>query len=67
MPQKKKKSKNILIYDKLSYICKTKCHIMKEKIFSIIVSILEKIVLDLLDNGKLDGSNGNPKNEKPPL
>lgn len=40
---------------------------MKEKIFSIIVSILEKIVLDLLDNGKLDGSNGNPKNEKPPL
>lgn len=39
---------------------------MKAQIFIIIVSILEKIVLDLLDNGKLDGSNGSPKFENPP-
>lgn len=39
---------------------------MKEQIFKIIVSILEKIVLDLLDNGKLDNSTGNPKIENPP-
>ena len=50
----------------MSYICKTKCHIMKEKLVLIIVSILERIVLDLLDNGKLDNSTGNPKNVKPP-
>ena len=43
----------------MSYIWKTKCRIMKDKLVLIIVSILERIVLDLLDNGKLDNSNGN--------
>lgn len=39
---------------------------MKDKLVLIIVSILERIVLDLLDNGKLDNSAGSPKIENPP-
>ena len=29
---------------------------MKEQIFNIALKIIEKIITDLLDNGKLDGS-----------
>ena len=41
-------------------------HTMKEQIFKLALEIISKIVLDLLDNGKLDNSNS-PKNlENPP-
>lgn len=35
---------------------------MKDQIYKLILEIITKIVNDLLDNGKLDGSNSNPKN-----
>ena len=41
-------------------------HTMKEQIFKLAMEIIAKIVMDLLDNGKIDNSNS-PKNlENPP-
>lgn len=41
--------------------------IMKEQIFKLALDIIFKIVADLLDNGKIDGSNTSNKSDKPSL
>ena len=41
-------------------------HTMKEQIFKLALEIISKIVLDLLDNGKLDNSAGKQISDNSP-
>ena len=53
----------------------TNCHtfigqndsIMKEQLILTLIRILEKLISDLLDNGKIDNSVSSEKNNKAPL